>query len=151
MTDILALDLGTKTGFCVGSEGVHHSGVSDFKANRFEGGGMRFLNFRKFLNGFTDAYGLHAVYYEEVRRHKGTDAAHVYGGLQATLTEWCEVNKIPYGAIPVGAIKKFWTGKGNANKDAMIDAALVNGYSVADDNEADAVALFNLKIKDFDS
>ena len=41
----------------------------------------------------------------------------------------------------MGTIKRHSTGKGNANKDAMIAAALARGFSPADDNEADVIAL----------
>ena len=44
---------------------------------------------------------------EEVRRHAGTDAAHVYGGLMATLTAWAELRGVPYEGVPVGTIKRF--------------------------------------------
>ena len=33
------------------------------------------------------------------------------------------------------------TGKGNANKDAMIAAARARGFTPTDDNEADAIAI----------
>ena len=105
---------------------------------------MRFLRFRRWLNEVAAAHGpLTQVAFEEVRRHAATDAAHVYGGLMATLTAWCEENGVPYQGIPVGTIKKHWTGKGNANKDAMIEASRSRGLSPADDNEADAQALFD--------
>ena len=45
-----------------------------------------------------DAAGIGVVHYEEVRRHLSTDAAHVHGGLLATLTAWCEQNTIPIRA-----------------------------------------------------
>jgi Holliday junction resolvasome RuvABC endonuclease subunit len=47
--------------------------------------------------------------------------------------------------VPVGEIKRGWTGKGNAKKEAMVAEAVRRGYSPADDNEADAIALFTLK------
>ncbi len=77
----------------------------------------------------------------EVRRHIGTDAAHVFGGLLATLTSWAELNRIPYEGVPVGTIKRFATGKGNADKAAVIAAMEARGFRPADDNEADALAL----------
>ena len=80
-------------------------------------------------------HAISEVVYEEVRRPLGTDAAHIYGGLQATLTKWCEQYKVPYSPIPVATIKKFATGKGNASKQDMLDAA--NGR-FTDDNECDA-------------
>jgi len=57
----------------------------------------------------------------------------------ATLTAWAELRGVPYEGVPVGTIKRHATGKGNADKDAMIAAA--RGFSPADDNEADAIAL----------
>jgi Holliday junction resolvasome RuvABC endonuclease subunit len=76
-----------------------------------------------------------------VRRHAGTDAAHVYGGLLATLSAWAEQRSIPYAGVPVGTIKRYATGKGNAGKEAVICAMRQRGYTSADDNEADALAL----------
>ena len=67
------------------------------------------------------------------------DASHVYGGLMATLTAWAELRGAPYEGV--GTIKKHATGKGNAGKQAMIDAARARDFSPADDNEADAVAI----------
>ena len=82
-----------------------------------------------------------AIHYEEVRRHAGTDAAHVFGGLLATLTAWAEAGGIPYQGVPVGTIKRHATGKGNAPKPAMIAAIRSRGFAPADDNEADAIAI----------
>ena len=76
-----------------------------------------------------------------MRRHVGTDAAHVYGGLLAVLTSWGELRGVPYEGVPVGTIKRHATGKGNANKDSMIAAARSRGFDPTDDNEADALAL----------
>ncbi len=140
---ILALDLGTTTGWALaGHDGHITSGSESFKPQRFEGGGMRFLRFRRWLTELkacTDP--LEWVVFEEVRRHAGVDAAHAYGGFLGQLTAWCEHHSIPYQGVPVGTIKKHATGKGNAGKDAMIAAARERGFNPADDNEADAIAL----------
>ena len=48
-----------------------------------------------------------------------------------------------YQGVPVGTIKKYATGKGNANKAAMIAAMQALGFQPADDNEADALALLH--------
>ena len=144
MTTILALDLGTTTGWAMLCDGTITSGSESFKPRRFEGGGMRFLKFKRWLadtKACTD--GIDAVYFEEVRRHAGVDAAHAYGGFMAHLTAWCEHHQIPYQGVPVGTIKKHATGKGNANKDAMIAAAMALGFGPQDDNEADALALLD--------
>lgn len=143
---LLALDLGTTTGFKVGNHIAAVSGTSNFKPGRFEGGGMRFVKFRGWLNQMAAAYPIDQIAFEEVRRHAATDAAHIYGGLMATLTAWCEERSIPYEAVPVGTIKKHWAGKGNADKAAMIEASKRRGLMPIDDNEADAQGLFDFKI-----
>lgn len=142
---LLALDLGTMTGYAVGTPGCVVTGRLDLKPGRHEGGGMRYLRFRRHLDEIHAATPIAEVAYEEVRRHVGTDAAHVYGGLLAQLTAWCEENGVPYKGEPVGSIKKFATSKGNASKSEMIEAVRSWGYNPLDDNEADAIAIWHLR------
>ena len=103
---------------------------------------MRYLRFTNWLTEIDRLSGpIAAIWFEEVRRHAGTDASHIYGGLMATLTAWAELRGVPYEGVPVGTIKRHATGKGNADKDAMIAAVRARGFSPADDNEADAIAI----------
>lgn len=144
---ILALDLGTTTGWAMRApSGLITSGTASFKPGRFDGGGMRYLRFSRWLDEM-GVGGLAGIWFEEVRRHAATDAAHVYGGLMATLTAWAELRGIPYEGVPVGTIKRHATGKGNANKEAMIAAARARGFDPADDNEADALALLHVVVE----
>ena len=139
---LLALDLGTSAGWALHNTAGVTSGTVSLKHTRYDGGGMRFLRFRRWLEQLDlEAGPFEAVYFEEVRRHAGTDAAHVYGGLLATLTAWCEEYLVAYQGVPVGTIKRFVTGKGNADKAAMVDAIRAKGFSPTDDNEADAIAI----------
>jgi len=140
---VLALDLGTTTGWALrGYDGLISSGTVSFKPSRFDGGGMRYLRFQNWLSEMDRLVGpVATIHYEEVRRHIGTDAAHVFGGLMAVLTAWAEMRGVPYQGVPVGTIKKHATGKGNASKAMMIDAARARGFSPKDDNEADAIAI----------
>jgi hypothetical protein len=140
---VLALDLATNTGWALRSaNGQIVNGTISFRPSRYDGGGIRYLRFRSWLDSVAaDAAGLGVVHYEEVRRHLSTDAAHVHGGLLATLTSWCEQHGIPYQGVPVGTIKRHITGKGNADKQAVIAAVRERGFSPADDNEADAIAI----------
>ena len=142
---LLALDLGTTTGWALRTPDRRIvSGTQSFKPQRFEGGGMRFLRFVRWLDELqTLSGGLQQLAFEEVRRHASTDAAHAYGGFLGQLTAWCEQRAIPYQGVPVGTIKKHATGKGNANKDTMLDAVRRWGYAPIDDNEADALALLH--------
>jgi hypothetical protein len=145
---ILALDLGTKTGVAWSVNGEfqsHHTDLWHFQPLRHEGGGMRFLRFRRKL----DTMQATEVYYEEVARHAGTTAAHVYGGFVAEVTAWCEEHGVPYRGVPVGTIKKHATGKGNANKQAMLTAAHQRlGYAGDSDDEADALWLLHLMLEE---
>jgi len=145
----LALDLGQKTGWAVrNSDGAIASGTVEFKPSRWEGGGMIFLRFRAWLQEVDEtAGGIGAAYFEEVRFHRGVTAAHAYGGYLAHLTAWAEANKIPYRGVPVGTIKRHVTGKGNADKEAVIAAVRRLGFEPADDNEADALALLDWALK----
>ena len=143
---ILALDLGTTTGWAAIRRGSVSSGTQPFKPGRFDGGGMRFLRFRRWMDEIHALTGCTEIVFEEVRRHVGTDAAHCYGGFMATLTSWCEEHRIAYAGVPVGSIKRHATGKGNADKVAMIAAIKAKGYAPKDDNEADAIALLLMRI-----
>lgn len=140
----LALDLGTTTGYAFRSaDGVIISGTWDFKPRRFEGGGMRYLRFKQMLDQFAgDVGGLELIAFEEVRRHQGVDAAHVYGGLMATLTAWCESHSIAYTGISIGTWKRSISGlKGNASKQQVMEAITALGFRPGGYDEADALGV----------
>ena len=60
---------------------------------------------------------------------------------QAEVKAWCEEHLVAYQGVPVGTIKQFIAGKGNADKAAVIAAIRSRGFNPADDNEADALAI----------
>ncbi len=140
---LLALDLGTKTGFACGKAGEIISGTKDFKPTRFESEGMRYIKFRSFLTQMHEATGFQLIVFESVRAHAGVQAAHVYGGMLAALKMWCEDHLIEYCGLAVQDIKKAATGKGNASKNAVIEAMRGLGHDPVDDNEADALAIYH--------
>lgn len=144
--NILAIDIGTTTGWArAGRDGHVISGSQNFAPKRMEMAGQRWLKFRAFLNEQRVAGGeIHAVYYEDVKQHAGTLAAHVYGGFLACLEMWCATNNVPLRPVGVGVVKKHWTGKGNADKLQMVEAARTRGFRPKDNNEADALAILSL-------
>lgn len=149
MKSIIALDLGTQTGWAMNAPGFNIvSGSASFRVGAKEGSGMRFLRFQAWLAELRNGIGadVDAIFFEDVRRHNGTDAAHVYGGLKATLTAFCEQHHIPYLGVGVGVIKKHYTGTGSARKEEMMRAAIKAGHHPKDDNEADALALLDFAI-----
>lgn len=150
---VLAIDPGTHCGWALGLPGGILSGTWELKPRRFEGAGMRWVRLRRFLDELAATASPEMVVVEEVRRHLGTDAAHIYGGIIAVVQAWCEERGIPYSAIPVGTIKKHATGRGNADKAAMIAAAVARWPEqlVADDNQADALWILDCAISQYAS
>ena len=161
MTTILALDLGLHTGWALYHDGKIKSGTEDISTTRFESPNRRFVKLRKFLLECQakDIFGIQVVFFEEVRQHSATDAAHAYGGFLATLVTFCEDHDIDYQGVPVQTLKAYLRKKGAAYaKDAQSVDAVVKGdkkdskkdvikviqklgYNPKDDNEADAIGL----------
>ncbi len=137
--DIIGIDLGTKTGYAVcNREGtIIHSEMIQFKKDK-RNPGQRYRDYLNWL-GTKIAVG-DTIFYEDVKRHRGTLAAHVYGCFQGILEMVCYEKQVNLIGLGVGTIKKYATGTGNADKDLMIEAAndIVNDY-ITDDNEADAI------------
>lgn len=140
---ILALDLGQNTGWALRRRcGDFHSGTERFKPGRFEDNGMTLLRFRSWLDRIHETSGgIDCCVFEEVRRHLGTTACHVYGEFLGQLKVWAKANDIPYLGVPVATIKKHVTGRGNASKEEVVRAIVDRGHTPMDDNEADALSL----------
>jgi Holliday junction resolvasome RuvABC endonuclease subunit len=69
------------------------------------------------------------------------DRAELYGVLRMTAYD----AGIPFREVNITHIKMFATGKGNANKDAMLAAAIRRfGYDGTSNDEADALILWHL-------
>lgn len=138
---VLALDLGTKTGWAIRHvDDRIASGVTVFEARG--GIGFRFLRFRAWLTEIKNAGGgLKAVYYERVDFSTTTEQSRTIFGFEATLTAWCEHHGIPYRGVAVSTLKKFATGSGRAKKPDMIAAAQALGHDVKSDDEADALMI----------
>jgi len=145
---IVGIDPGTRCGFALlEGDRVIASGEWDLTPRRYESSGMRFVKFERSLGEMFDILNRHnktktVVAYEEVRRHMGTDAAHIYGGLVAIIQAMCiKLDALEYLGIPVGTVKKQATGKGNASKEDMIAAARKHWphLPISSENQADAL------------
>ena len=149
---ILCLDLGTVTGWALGDASFTQSGRQEFKprAKSYAEDGTRYLAFRAWLQNFKTRQGLasghnaiSAVYYERVSFVSTLLQIQCWAGLRAILQAFCEQHQIRCEGVPIGTIKKSATGKGNAEKKHMKAWAVQNGFSPADDNEADALAILS--------
>jgi hypothetical protein len=137
--NILALDLATKTGWATNAG--HTSGVQTFDVRRGESPGMRFLRCRGWLSEMLSLLGSIDVIVYEQAHHRGGAATACCVGLVSTVLTFAAEHSIETMPVHTGELKRWATGKGNAGKPAMIEAAKVRGWSPSDDNEADAQLL----------
>lgn len=163
---ILALDLGTRTGFCriEATETttdqvirIWHRGVRDFTPeSREEPEGVRFRRFADWLRGeLQELRASDFVVFEDPPFLRGRRASAVLDGMVALLTVECERRGLSYIGVSPVDLKMHSTGKGNAKKDAMIEAASRLLRSMDMDpgklthDEADAVLLARYALDNF--
>ena len=147
---ILAIDPGTTTGWALElPNGAVLVGTWDFKPRRGDGAGVRFLRFQAKLDEVQWLYPLDRVVYElPAGNYKSGAADDVIKGLVAHIQSWCERNRVPCEGYAPPTIKKHATGKGNASKDVVLDAARQRwGDAIIDDNAADARWLLDLALQ----
>lgn len=146
---ILALDPATKCGW---AHSCSAGGTWDLSTRRDESGGMKLLRLVGKLNEIHEQVGVDVVVFEAARHAApGMQGALVsHAELQGQIKVWCEHRSIQYRGYSPSEIKKFATGKGNANKDKMREAAEAKwpGVSLADDNAIDALWLLDLATKE---
>lgn len=142
---ILALDIATHTGWAV-SRTIY--GVWDLTPKRDESSGMKLIRMRAKLKEVIESEGIDIVVFERPGGKYKLPII-VQSELQGITKAYCEDNKVDYRAYSSKEIKLFATGKGNANKEKMIQAAQDRlGYVGDNDDEADALWLLELAKKD---
>lgn len=142
--NILALDVATHCGWATATA----SGVWDLSIKKDESSGMRLIRFKAKLKEVCEKERINLVVFERTAGfHKA--AIIVQAELHGVLKIYLEENNINYRAYSAAEIKKFATGKGNANKEKMIEAAK-NKYcmEIIDDNHADALHIYHLAVSD---
>ena len=128
---VLGLDLGTTTGWALYREsalhvdqgGVSDSGVWNLHPPRTGAPGYRYREFNTLVRGKIVKDSVTLVAYEDVKAHAGTLAAHACGGFLAVLEVACGDLGVCALGVGVGSVKKYATGKGNADKELMVLAA----------------------------
>ena len=142
--DILALDLASKTGWCIIRDGrILESGVQDWTKKRGETNGLLFLRARRWLNDISAVAGRtpDLVAYEQAH-YRGGAATEICVGLQTRAQEVAAQWGVESAPVATGTLKKWATGSGAADKSEMMAYAEVHlGRAPLDDNEADAVAV----------
>lgn len=146
---VAAFDLGSDAGWAVlDREGRRvDSGTENVRPRTHEGPGIRPMRFRALVRRVLEEHRPAVVGFENVIRHLGTEAAHVFGELRGVLREELDTRGVPYVALTVADVKRAATGKGAAKKAAMVSAAHarwghplpVAGDDEAGDDEADAL------------
>lgn len=149
MTDLttLTIDLASTIGFAIGKNGViMKSGEVTLSDKARAHPGKRLLRFQEWLYEHKD---VGEIIFEEVTMFwKSGAAAVMYGRLLGQLETFSLVHNIPLRSLPVGTIKKDFTGNGNAKKEIMCDVAINLGWKNGkrgtrqNDNECDAIALY---------
>lgn len=140
---ILAIDPASELGWALSYKDF---GTWDLKTRKDESMGMKILRLKAKLNEIYLYEKFDIIAYE---RPAGRHAASVIhqSKLVGKIEEWCEEMHVEYEACSASEMKKFATGKGNAGKPAMVQAAKDRlGYpqEFDNDNEADALWLLAL-------
>lgn len=148
---ILAIDPATHCGFAIGGRsGVEASGTWDLSPKRDESKGMRLVRFRSKLDAAVGNTAPAIVVFEAARAAGGhAGALVVQSEIQGVLKLYLEEAGIEYRGYSSTEIKKHATGKGNAKKDAMVEAARKRWPNCEDDNEADALWLLDLALSEY--
>ena len=142
MSTVLGLDPATRCGFAVAVDGeAVTSGVWNLKHKHDKRNGQIGLHLFQELHRIWEEYEPELCFYERVDFAVTTYAAMLHGGVKMVIQTWCEMHGIRYEGIPVATIKKFATGKGNADKAQMMAMAEKRWPEVelVDDNHADAL------------
>lgn len=141
---ILALDLGTKTGYAVRKrDGKVVHGTQSFAPRASWSAGQRWLRFQSWLGELLELHQVGRIAYEHVSFHAGVRDAHCYGAFRALVEMAADRRNIELVGTNVQTVKRHWTGKGGADKAAMVAQARARGFRPETDNDADALAVLD--------
>jgi len=166
MRRVLALDLGTNTGWAMnvhqlmeeiecGDDIVLARHITSSGIKIFDGeiSGWRYLAFKQWLDSQISTYKIDHIVYEETFS-KGAYAARILHGFLAMLQftfaqRYPDVKtRLTMTKVRPSTLKKFSTGYGRATKDDMIQEYIKRfSYVPADDNEVDALWLLEYSKK----
>jgi Holliday junction resolvasome RuvABC endonuclease subunit len=139
---VMSLDIATNTGFCTHNMSGHWS----FALKKGDSKGMRLIRFKSKLKEICEAEAIKIIVFEQIAiygKFPNTVGIEMIGVLKL----FCEENGIDYTPYPVKSIK-VQTGNGNASKEQMIEFVQKFKPGVTSDDEADAIVLYHLALKD---
>jgi hypothetical protein len=153
---VLALDLGTFTGWALRVEGRLESGVQEFAVKRGESPGMRYVAFNRWLREIATplldvaADGRLALIAYEAAHHRGGAATEIANGFTTRVQEHCARWQFNHVSVHSATLKKWVSGNGRASKDAIAEAVQRRGWlpagshaSALTDDELDAIGLLH--------
>ena len=130
--NILALDLGTKTGYATAVE----SGVEVFHEETLGGKLARFTNW---LGEMIAWYRHDGIVAYESPHFRGGPATRLLLGMAGVIEAACAMHGVRCESVHSATLKKWATGNGRASKDEMRGAAQkFSDKAWIDDNEVDA-------------
>jgi len=153
---VLALDLGTYTGWALRVDGRLESGVQEFAVKRGESPGMRYVAFNRWLREIasplldTAADGRLALIAYEAAHHRGGAATEIANGFTTRVQEHCARWQFNHVSVHSATLKKWVSGNGRAAKAEIAEAVSRRGWlpvgtHVSDltDDELDAIGLLH--------
>lgn len=107
---------------------------------------MRAIKFERGVTELLATFKPDLVVFETVHRHTSTISAQIWGSYSMALMKLCEELGITYEGHGVGQIKKHATGKGNASKELLVEAAKRRWpeQDIITDDVSDALHLMSL-------
>jgi len=124
----VGIDPGTNCGWGVLDQhgGLVASGTWMLDRAKTDGPGMRAIRLERLLRELVAPWQPHEVLvaYDLVHPYGSVSAVAMYYKLVGRLESCLDELGIAYGGVRPGTYKKHATGKGNAQKDAMVEAAV---------------------------
>lgn len=163
MSSILALDLGTRTGYAFGrmkGDGDVKSGTLDWasakevkewkRSRATRRGDPRVLRFYSWLTTNIEV-GVRRIVFEDVEFCSQTYQCQLWTSFRTCVWIAVEGRGIQIDAVPVGTLKKFATGNGSATKSGMAHAlarAFPDLYTIHNSQKGEVEALPSGRILD---
>ncbi len=143
MKVILALDLASETGYAVQrADGVVLTGIASFLKTLNPGD--RWIRFHDWTAGMLDFEEPQLIIFEQPFIHmKHASGLGISYGFKTVLEMLAARRGIKCYGISPSELKKWATGRGNADKSLMLRYARSMGWNLSNNNEVDAMWLLH--------